>query len=448
MRVALAILAVFALAAGGAQAAAAAVSVGVTGGDGLRIAVSGSIATEISVRPSSNNTKLDVTEFSAQMVPGNGCVQVNSANPQRLRCNKPSLNFVTFVGGSLRDRLFVLDGSGDCQCSGGGGNDEMHGANGADLIDGGTGSDVITGSTGSDVIRGNTGNDDITGGLGGDQESGGSGDDVFHQGAAPDGADDLRGDDGEDEADYGSRKTAVSVVSNASADDGAPTSAISGFAERDFVRQSVEVLRAGVGNDVLRGSSSTPGKLRLFGGPGDDLLSDGPGNDALNGGAGVDRLFASLGSDVIGARDAIDDQVNSSISCGLDFDRLNADVRDDDTRGLPTDCDTIDQGMVGELPNVRIRSARRAGRRLLKVRLSCPRRTRNGCRGRLSAGFVRKRARFGPSKRYRIRRGRSKTVRVRVRRRSLARRGRRVRIRSVERGRLGRRTTFKTLRVR
>jgi hypothetical protein len=37
---------------------------------------------------------------------------------------------------------------------------------------------------------------------------------------------------------------------------------------------------------------------------------------------------------------------------------------------------------------------------------------------------------------------------VKVRRRSLARRGKRVRVRSLEKGRLGRRTTFRTLRVR
>jgi Ca2+-binding RTX toxin-like protein len=445
MKRAVPVLAVLALTVG-APTADAAVSVGVTSNDGLRIAVSGNITTEMSVRP--NGTKLDVTEQSAQMVAGSGCVQVDSANPQRLRCNRPSLNFVTFVGGSLRDRLFVLDGSGDCQCSGGGGNDELHGADGADLIDGGTESDVITGSTGGDVLRGGDGHDDITGGPGGDQESGGNGDDAFHQGVTPDGADDLSGDGGLDEADYGSRKTAVSVSSNTSADDGAPTSALSLFAEGDFVRTTVEVLRAGAGNDVLRGSSSTIGRLFLFGGPGDDRLSDGPGNDVLDGGTGVDELRASLGSDTINARDAIDDQVSSATFCGLDSDRLDADVRDDDTRGLPVDCETIDQGMVGELPNVHIRSARRAGRRSLKVRLRCPRKTRNGCKGRLSVGSARKRARFGPSKRYRIRRGRSKTVRVRVGRRSLARRGRRVRVRSLEKGRLGRRTTLRTLKVR
>ena len=81
----------------GASTATAAVTVGVTSDQGLRIGVSGGSATEIGVRPTSDGTKIDVTEQSAQMVLGSGCVQVDSANPQRFRCNRPPLNFVTFA---------------------------------------------------------------------------------------------------------------------------------------------------------------------------------------------------------------------------------------------------------------------------------------------------------------------------------------------------------------
>jgi hypothetical protein len=447
MRVAVAVLAALALGTVGAPPAAAAVSVSVTGDQGLRIAVSGSVQTEISVRPSSSGTKLDVTEQAAQMVPGSGCVQVDSANPQRLRCNRPSLNFVTFAGGGLRDRLFVLPGSGDCQCFGGGGNDELHGADGADLIDGGAGTDAITGSDGGDVLRGGGGNDTIIGGLGADKEFGGEGDDVFSMGAAPDGADDLNGEGGRDEANYGLRRGAVSVTGGSTnADDGAPAGLGKIFGEGDNVRPDIEILRGGGGNDSIEAFGTA--NHTLFGGSGNDHLFGGAGNDVLDGGVGADELLGGVGDDTINARDAIDDQVNDRIDCFLGTDTLDADVRDDDTRALPTDCETVSQGMVGEHPNVRIRTAKRAGRRLLKVRLSCPRKTRNGCKGRLAVGAARKGARFGPTKRYRIRRGRSKVVRVRVRRSSQARRGKKVRIRSVERGRLGRRTTFKTLRVR
>jgi hypothetical protein len=422
--------------------------VSVTGDQGLRIAVSGSIQTEISVRPSSSGTKLDVTEQAAQMVPGSGCVQVDSANPQRLRCNRPSLGFVTFVGGGLRDRFFVLDGSGDCQCSGGGGNDELHGADGADLIDGGTGADVITGSHGDDVLRGGDGSDTITGGLGNDKGFGGVGDDVFPMGGVPDGADDLNGEGGTDEVDYGSRRAAVSVTSDGNADDGAPAGAGMLFGERDLVRLDIEVLRGGGGNDFI--SAGHPGNSVLFGGLGDDTVRGDSGNDVLNGGAGVDALNGRFGSDTINARDAIDDQVNERIVCSGGTDRLDADVRDDDTRSLPptTDCETIDQGMVGEHPNVVIRSARRGRGGRLEILLRCPRKTRKGCNGRLSVGQLgQAELRYGEGVRYSLERGKGRVVIARVRGGKTPGRGAKIAVRSVERGRLGPRTTFKLLKV-
>jgi Ca2+-binding RTX toxin-like protein len=387
------------------------------------------------------------------MVPGSGCVQVDSANPQRLRCNRPSLGFVTFVGGGLRDRFFVLDGSGDCQCSGGGGNDELHGADGADLIDGGTGADVITGSHGDDVLRGGDGSDTITGGLGNDKEFGGVGDDVFPMGGVPDGADDLNGEGGTDEVDYGSRRAAVSVTNDGNADDGAPAGAGMLFGERDLVRVDIEVLRGGGGNDFI--SSGIAGNTVLFGGPGDDTVRGDSGNDVLNGDAGVDALNGRFGNDTINARDAIDDQVNERIVCSGGTDRLDADVRDDDTRPLPlpSDCETIDQGMVGEHPNVLIRSVRRGRGERLKILLRCPRKTRKGCNGQLSAGRLsgtgaRAKLRYGEAVRYKVKRGKSRVVITRVRGRKSVRRGAKIGVRSVERGRLGPRTTFKLLKVR
>ena len=164
-------------------------------------------------------------------------------------------------------------------------------------------------------------------------------------------------------------------------------------------------------------------------------------------------MFAGFGADTLLARDAIDDQANQAIQCGSGSDVLDADVRDDDTRPLPIDCEQVSQGMVGETRNVVIRYARRSRRGRLKIGLRCPRRTRNGCRGRLRVGVLRRtrgrlRVRFGRSARYRIRRGRSKVVVARVRGRRTPRRGTRVRVYSRERGRLGPRTTFRTLRVR
>ena len=215
--------------------------------------------------------------------------------------------------------------------------------------------------------------------------------------------------------------------------------------EGDNIGNFVENVTGGAGGDVIVGNSNAN---TLVGGGGDDTIRGGSNEDTLDGGLGSDLLQGDDGGDLIRARDSVDDQVRGAIDCGAGFDTLDADVRDDDTRAIQLNCDSVSQGMVGELPNVRIRSVRRSGGRTLKVRLQCPRRTRNGCRGRLSAASPRKRARFGRSTRYRIRRGRSKVVRIRVRRSSQARRGGKVRIRSVERGRLGRRTTFRTLKVR
>lgn len=452
-RLALALVALCALAAASAPAASAAVFVSVTGDQGLRIAVSGGNQTEIGVSPTSDGTKLDVTEQSAQMVPGSGCVQVNSANPQRFRCNRPPLNFLTFVGGTVRDRLFVSPGSGDCDCSGGAGNDELRGADGADLIDGGAGADVVTGGDGDDVLRGGDGDDALTGGFGTDDASGGNGDDFFGMGLTPDGPGDvLRGEDGRDEVSYGSRRTAVRVRSDAIADDGAPPARLTP-GEADLVSTDIEVITGGTAADDLSGFERP---VTLNGGAGNDRLTGGLSGDVLTGGTGSDVMSGRQGSDVLNARDAIDDQTTDQLSCGSEFgfvtDTLDADVRDDDTRALPEDCELVSQGMVGEHPNVVIRFARRGRGGRLRIGLRCPRKTRNGCTGRLAVGHVggkgtRTRIRYGTRVRYRIRRGRGRTIVARVPGRVTPRRGAKVRVRSAERGRLGPRTTFTTLKV-
>jgi hypothetical protein len=124
------------------------------------------------------------------------------------------------------------------------------------------------------------------------------------------------------------------------------------------------------------------------------------------------------------------------------------DVRDDDTRPLPGDCESVNQGMVGELPNVRIGPARLVGRRSLRIELRCPRRTRNGCAGRLAVRSAPARGPFGTAVRYRLRPGRSRAVVVPTRRAADARPGARIRVRSLETGHLGPRTTLRTWTVR
>ena len=82
------------------------------------------------------------------------------------------------------------------------------------------------------------------------------------------------------------------------------------------------------------------------------------------------------------------------------------------------------------------------------MRVSCPRSVAIGCRGALSARLDRARSRFGAGERYSLRPGRSATVAVDLPGGQVAaarRRGARVRVRSVERGVHGPKTTQRSL---
>ncbi len=95
--------------------------------------------------------------------------------------------------------------------------------------------------------------------------------------------------------------------------------------------------------------------------------------------------------------------------------------------------------------------ARVNGDGALSVRLACPRSVRIGCRGALSARLDRRGARFGAGERYSLRPGRSATVAVDLPGGQVAaarRRGARVRVRSVERGVHGPKTTQRSLAAR
>jgi Ca2+-binding RTX toxin-like protein len=400
-------------------------------------------------------TKLRITELDFRpLTPGTTCAHTGTAQ-NSVTCPLPALRFVSFRGfNDTRDRLSLGAGVGDCLCHGGPGNDVIRGADGADLLIGGSGSDLLEGGDGGDVLRGEDGGDTLNTGPGADSAEGGEGADTFEGGVSADGPDTFDGGPGLDTASYAGRATrggAVSATIDGAANDGALPAIGAFFGERDNIRLNVENLIGGPGNDILVGDSSPN---RVVGGSGNDVLRGGtppPGgdpaslDDVLDGGLGSDLLQGEGGHDTLLARDAVDDQVDSGLSCGPGpSERLNADVRDDDTRPFPADCETVDQGMVGEDPNVHIRSARRARGGGLAVALRCPRKARRGCVGKLAAGRAAKRTRFGRGVRYTLRRGRSGVVRVPA----PSRAGLSVRLRSEERGRLGPRTTLQTLKVR
>ncbi len=67
---------------------------------------------------------------------------------------------------------------------------------------------------------------------------------------------------------------------------------------------SIENVKAGAGNDIVKGSEAAntlygqSGDDELFGKGGDDLLKGGAGNDWLSGGKGSDKITGGLGKDV------------------------------------------------------------------------------------------------------------------------------------------------------
>jgi Ca2+-binding RTX toxin-like protein len=378
---------------------------------------------------------------------GAGCMQVST---HEVSCFASGPRIATVNLGDGDDRLgynfnavagsFVRGGDGNDDIQGGTGSDSIDGEGGDDSVQGGGAEDAVSGGPGNDVIGNFTdaGNDTMNGGDGNDRIV------AFRD----TGADVYSGGAGTDLMDYIARDEPVSVSLDDVANDGAA-------GEGDNARSDLENIRGGNAGDVLVGDS---GRNLLEGVGGDDTLRGGTPpskagifgvkvDDTLDGGVGRDVLKGEGGADVLLARDAEDDQALGAMSCGSGADRLDADLADDNTREIPADCETVDQGAIDEGRNVRIAGRTLRGGRSgsVRVRLTCPRSVRIGCRGALGAGTA-------GGTRYRIRRGRSTRVRVRVPgsvRRALSRRRRvPVRLVSIERGSHGPKTTIRTVTLR
>jgi Ca2+-binding RTX toxin-like protein len=149
-----------------------------------------------------------------------------------------------------------------------------------DII-GGSGNDTLTGSASDNVLTGGAGNDTLYG-L--------AGNDTFDEGAVATGSDTFHGGPGVDTVDYSARVAALLVtMGNNTADDG-----LSG--EADDVRDDIENLIGGTGDDVITGNALAN---NIDGGDGADTLAGGAGNDILFGGAGVDALSGGDGDDLL-----------------------------------------------------------------------------------------------------------------------------------------------------
>lgn len=482
-------------------AAGAAVSVQVQS-DGLAIrVVSGDSRVHVQV-DSGNAAKLIVSEVdNHELQPQTGCQTIETVSPgtPRVRCNRPAVPAIVFTGSTGRDRLTLTPGVGDCVCVGGDGNDTLTGSDGADLmrgeagddvlegaasgddlqgqagndtlragddpdkLSGGDGNDTLDGGAGDDILVGVNGNDTLDGGAGDDTQNGGAGPDVFLAEALPDGADIFEGGTELDTVSYAGRRSSVAADLDGQADDGQPPGPLSIFGERDRIGTDVERLTGSTAADTLTGDGRPN---VLDGGPGDDTLRGGDPagtgsaafgpDDTLIGGPGADVMRGEGGKDTLLARDGADDQAGAALSCGTGpgsagqvQDVLEADLHDDDTRPLPSDCEQVSFGVVDEFPATGIRSARRTADGLLAILLACPRKKPRGCSGTLAAKLEGAAGAFGSRRRYSIRRGRSRKVVLPAEPAAVAKRGTAIRIRSAERGRHGgERHTLRTLIVR
>lgn len=251
---------------------------------------------------------------------------------------------------------------------------------------------------------------------------------------------------GNDKLNMTTARVGESVVGGASGND-----KLTGHAGKDTMNGGLgeDTLKGLAGNDTLDGAENPD---RLEGGDGNDTLLGQGNSDSLFGGKGDDVLRGGAGNDFIDSKEPVGTTaVDDGVDCGNGSDTVEADLKD----SIQSDCENVDRSPVGETPHVdilgktlRVSSSGRVG-----VRLRCPRGVRSlGCRGRLqlrvgrSAGSSRSRR-----VRYAIRAGRRKTVTLTLTSRDVRKlRGKRRRgiLTSVERGRIGPKTTIRNPRLR
>lgn len=162
------------------------------------------------------------------------------------------------------------------------------------------------------------------------QVNGGNGDDTFLEGAAKSPREIISGGPGNDVVDYSLRKANLFVslapAGVSSADDGD----FSSPAEADDIKDDVESIIGGSGNDTLLGGDNND---VLFGGSGNDYLSGGLGDDMLIGGAGKDWFYdgtTANGADLFSGGPGVDtvDYSGRTSAIVVSMDGANADDGD------------------------------------------------------------------------------------------------------------------------
>ena len=349
---------------------------------------------------------------------GSGCLQVSATE---VTCFANGPRIVTADLGDGDDRLGhgfgVVNGS---FIRGGDGNDTIDGADQADSLDGGPGDDRIQGASGDDVLNGGPGDDVfLTNHLetGNDVKNGGDGNDRIIASRDP-GNDVYTGGAGVDLLDFSDAGGGVRVSLDGVADDGpagrpttpartSRTSRAAAATTRSWATAAATSSRA---SPATTRSAAEP--LRRRGRRSRSSASSATTPST----AGSARTRCTARAATIACSPAMPSTTRwpPPMTCGAGNDRLDTDLADDDTRALPASCETIDQGAINEGANVRIAPSRLRVSRTgtVRVRLRCPASVRIGCRGRLAAGAPRRA--LGPRTRYRLRRGATARVTVRL----------------------------------
>ena len=237
------------------------------------------------------------------------------------------------------------------------GPDQIDAGPGSDNVDAGGGNDVVLGGPGPDTLTGGIGDDQLEGAEDDDTLDGASGNDALNGGA---GRDTIRGSDGADTATGGAGGDQISGgIDNDRLTGGGPGATSADPGDRVDGEDGADVIEGGPGRDAL------------FGGPGDDRVLMGPGGDATDAGADDDEVAAADGA-------------AGSVACGTGEDAVAPDRRD----RVHVDCETIE--------------------RLLR----CPARWRSKCSVTATLSTTGRRATVLGRGSARIRRGRTRLVRV------------------------------------
>ena len=434
--------------AGVPAAASAALTVTYAPATGAK--VQGDVASDTASVSLVNDVFIRVSPASGTVIsPGSGCTADGSA--ARCSANNTS-KLVTANLGAGDDSLTAFSYPGDLFLFGEDGKDTLTGGDGPDLLDGGSGADTLSGRGGNDQVKGGPANDVLIGDGGGvDALLGEGDDDVFKAGSVggsfgPGSNDQFDGGAGVDVADY-SRILGASFLRVTV---GGP-SPISTAANAIDHLDNVETLIGGTSGDLFEfrnaGRGIPSGTRTIIGNEGDDTLRVfGTLRTSLDGGLGSDSITGGLGPDTIFSREGEKD----TITCGSDLDTLKPDLKD---VPVSDDCEILDQGDRREGPNVRLpnrfAAVNAAGR--FAVRVVCPRGLRIGCHGAVSARLDRKGTRFGAAMPYSLSAGKATTVVVKLAAGQVAgarARGARLRVRSIERGVHGPKTTQRVVPAR